>query len=736
MEARELEFYAHSRLDVPPSQWHRLDEHLARVAELGERFATVFGAGNAARLAGGWHDLGKYSGDFQRMLHDAAGTAAHIEGDGNERDHTSAGAQHAHDTLGKRGLPVLLAIACHHTGLKNLTDVRRRVKERGRRLLSAVCRRHPPPQVGSADGYELPSRLEPKNGRLSLELFVRMLFSAVVDADFLDTEAFYEPARAEERGQRPHVADIESKLSDHLDRLEARAPDTVVNRVRRDVREACQVRATDPIGLFTLSVPTGGGKTLAGMAFALAHARAHGLDRVVVAIPYTSIIEQSADVYREVFGKEVVIEHHASLDPEKETFRNRIACENWDAPVIVTTTAQLFESLFGARTSRCRKLHNLANAVVLLDEAQSLPGKVLPPILNVLTELSRHYRTSTVVCTATQPAFGRSPTLPDGLEGQREICPPSLDLFNRLDRVEVHWPRNEEPTSYEGLAKRVARHDTCLAIVHLRRDARDLCRLVDAEVGDQTCIHLSALMTPAHRSRTLAEIRRRRETGKPVRVVSTQLVEAGVDLDFPVVLRALAGLDSLAQAAGRCNREGRLDRGTLEVFVAPTKPPSGVPAAALGVATSMLRADPELDLFAPASQLEYFRRLYHASHLDAGYELQEARRKLQFGTVAEEFKLIDDRWSAPLVVAHDQAAEGRLARLRHDGPSRRALRALQPYTINVPRRDLARWVSQGAVTVINEIVHALEGPLANAYDNRFGLVVERVGDVDASVFIQ
>jgi len=729
-----MEFYAHSQPQVDECRWHRLTDHLKSVAELAAGFASVFDGGAAARLAGQWHDLGKYSGDFQRMIREANGLSAHIEGEGNERDHTTAGAQHAIDTLGPHAIPVMLAIACHHTGLKDFPDVRRRLKERGSRLLEAVRNQRPPQEVQNANGFELPTGLDPED-RLAFEFFVRMLFSALVDADFLDTEAFYDPGRTDSRGKRPSIPELATKLRVHLEQLEANAPHSEVNLVRRDVRLTCEKRAPEPPGLFTLTVPTGGGKTLAAMAFGLSHARTHGLDRVIVAIPYTSIIEQNASVYREVFGEDAIIEHHSSLDPEKETFRNRIASENWDAPIVVTTTVQLFESLFAVRTSRCRKLHNLANAVIILDEAQSLPGKLLPPILSALAELSRNYHTSTVVCTATQPAFGRSSTLPDGLEGQREICPPELNLFGRLNRVHLHWPSGKEPTPYDNLAKRIASHESCLAIVHLRKDARELCNLVDAELDDESCIHLSALMTPVHRNRTLTEVRRRQKAHEQVRVVSTQLVEAGVDLDFPVVLRALGGLDSLAQAAGRCNREGRLDRGVLEVFVPPTKPPRGVPETALGVATSMLRANPGLDPFAPATQLEYFRRLYEASHLDKGHELQAARRKLQFRTVADDFALIDDAWSAPLVVAHEAEADRRLAALRNEGPSRRTLRALQPYTVNVSRRALTAWVAQGVVLVIHDIVQALEGPLAASYHPRFGLIAEKVGEVDASSLV-
>ena len=367
-----------------------------------------------------------------------------------------------------------------------------------------------------------------------------------------------------------------TRFDEHMAELTRSAANTLVNRLRNQILQQCRDKAGQDPGFFSLTVPTGGGKTLSGMAFALEHAIAHGKRRIIHIIPYTSIIEQTAGIFRGIFG-EAVIEHHSSLDPEHETERSRLAAENWDAPVIVTTSVQFFESLFAARTSRCRKLHNIVDAVVVLDEAQLLPPEFLQPILNALNLLVVHYGVTVVLSTATQPAlesrtnsFGK--TVLRGLDHMREIIDDPDALYAKLERVHVRLPEDfHAGVSWERIAAEIAQHDSVLAIVNTRRQARELHALLP-----KGTIHLSALMCGQHRSDVIAGIKEKLRRDEPVRVVSTQLVEAGVDLDFPVVYRALSGLDSIAQAAGRCNREGRLDRGEVVVFVPPEPAPPGV----------------------------------------------------------------------------------------------------------------------------------------------------------------
>jgi len=486
--------------------------------------------------------------------------------------------------------------------------------------------------------------------------------------------------------------------------------------------------------VFTLTVPTGGGKTLAGITFALEHAVSHGLSRVIIAIPFTSIIEQNADVYRQALGEASVLEHHSALDPLRETAKNRVASENWDSPVVVTTTVQLFESLFANRPSACRKLHNLARSVIVLDEAQTVPPSLLSPLLCVLRSLVRDYGVTLVLSTATQPALTASSRLPEGLTGVREIVPSGVRAFERLRRVNVSWPETSVTTTYADLAREMSQEADVLAIVHRRADARELCEAVDREIGQPNTVHLSALMCPEHRSRVLRDVVTSKRRGDRVRLVATQLVEAGVDIDFAVVYRALAGLDAMAQAAGRCNREGLLDRpGDLRVFNAPTPPPLGVARVAQAVTISMLKANGELDLFDPDVFRQYFEKLYGTLDRDA-HGIQEQRARLNFRKVAAAFRLIENDWAAPVVVPYADAKH-RLAAIEQHGPSRDRLRALQRFIVNVPNKVREMWLAAGHARQVGDTVVALHEAFNHAYDDRFGLVVEKVGVWDPAALV-
>ena len=514
---------------------------------------------------------------------------------------------------------------------------------------------------------------------------------------------------------------LDQHLEDLVGGLAPAARGSIVNRARASVLAACREAAEQKPGLFALTVPTGGGKTLSAMAFALAHAERHGLRRVIAAIPYTSILEQNAQAYRDALGAEQVIEHHSNLDPDEESARNKLASENWDAPVVVTTNVQLFESLLANRTSRCRKVHNIARSVLLLDEVQTLPPDLLTPVLELLHELVTTFGCTVVLSTATQPAFEKREDFPDGLEGVREIAPNPRALSTQLRRFEVQWPDPDEAAvSWPELARDVEAHPRVLAIVHRRQDARELARLLP----DEGRFHLSALMCAAHRSKRLAEIKARlRVPGRVCRVVSTQLIEAGVDVDFPVVFRALGGLDSIVQAAGRCNREGALpEPGSLVVFKAPTAPPPGILRKGLESMTSLLRSrGPEIDPLEPEVIATYFRLLYAKIDRDRS-RVQTARSSLAFADVARLFRLIDDAWSCPLVVPWGDAPR-RLDRVRREGPTRDNLRALQPFTVNVAKRDMERLTEAGAVDLTLSPLASLAETHNHLYDAVWGLVI-------------
>lgn len=688
-----MEFLAHVRKDGERWYLHALEDHLREVGRRAGASADRFDVGEWARLAGLWHDLGKYSAAFQSMIQRESGydPEAHIET--GPRNHSTAGALHAVEKLGSAGRTLAYLIAGHHAGLPDWHGD----QNAGAALSTRLGQRQHldvlPLAAIPADILAPERPLLPKipGNAAGAHLWLRMLFSCLVDADFLDTEAFMSPEKVAERGSETDIVGLLARFDTHMAGFTNEHP-TPVNRVRADVLHQCRQQAELPPGLFSLTVPTGGGKTLASMAFALEHARHHGKRRIIYAIPYTSIIEQTAGIYRDIFGN-AVIEHHSSLDPDRETAKSRLATENWDAPVIVTTNVQLFESLFAAKTSRCRKLHNLVDSVIILDEAQTLPPELLQPCLDVLSLLAKHYGVTVVLCTATQPAltevasFGRELR---GLENVREIINEPQALFDALKRVSVDMPADFHACEdWDAVAEKVGAGGTAaLTIVNTRNDCRELWQRLNRMEGG--AIHLSASMCGAHRAQCIADIRQWLKADALVRVVSTQLIEAGVDVDFPVVYRALAGIDSIAQAAGRCNREGRRESGRVIVFVPPKAAPPGQLRRAEQTTISLM-AGTSLDPLAPTTFERYFRHFYLSEadwdkHDMHGLLVRDARdMQFQFRTAAEKFRYVDDAESQPILVWWDDS-RSLIGKLAKDGPERWLMRKLQRYAVNLPRR--------------------------------------------------
>ena len=723
---------AHSDGENPP---HLLRDHLLAVAELAaSKAAGIEGGEPWARIAGRWHDLGKYRPGFQKYVRHAKADDAHIEGrvPGRDKTHSAAGALWAKKTLkdkfganGELASRVLAyLIASHHAGLYdwngglderlNETDSLTEMQE-----ALAAC----PPDEITAVGNFVPDLRNIPGGSAGFSLWVRMLFSCLVDADFLDTEEFFDAGKPhEQKRTRKGFPSLDSMHGAFDAYMEAKALDanrSDVNTHRANILRQCRDKATLAPGFFSLTVPTGGGKTLSSLAFALEHIKTHpaksGPRRIIYAIPYTSIIEQTADVFRDALkslGDEVLIEHHSQADADEkdETARSRLACENWDAPLIVTTNVQLFESLFAAKTSRCRKLHNIVNSVIVLDEAQQLPPDFLQPILDMLNLLVKHYGVTVVLCTATQPAlssteyFDASRNL-RGLENVREIIDDPDALYTKLKRVNVELPTDWQTSmSWPQVAEELTAEDCVLAIVSTRKAARELHGLMPTGT-----LHLSALMCGAHRSVVIEEIKSRlqgkregRDT-RPLRVISTQVVEAGVDLDFPVVWRALAGLDSIAQAAGRCNREGLIARGgRVVVFVPPSAPPRGLLRKAASACTSVLHGQETEPLTRDLFEA-YFRQLYHAVDLDAKgivplLTVEPSTLGAQFRSAALAFRLIDDDDSVPVVVRYDANHNQLnlwLNTLAKEGPQRWLMRKLQRFTVSIKKREAERLLGRG-----------------------------------------
>jgi CRISPR-associated endonuclease/helicase Cas3 len=709
---------------------HALAEHLHEVGELAADFAQHFGM-DWARLAGRWHDLGKYRPRFQKYIRLASGfeADAHIKGESGKAPHSTAGAvlacEHFENAgFGHAGRVLAYLIAGHHAGLADWFDgLNPRLDlPTSRDELNEALAENPPAELLDAGDFKPDLRAIP-GGKNGFALWIRMLFSSLVDADFLDTERYMNPDKFAQRNTWPTLVELAPLFDTHMADLAAKTQPTPVNTIRADILRQCRENALLAPGLFSLTVPTGGGKTLSAMAFALAHAKVHSTEerpirRVIHVIPYTSIIEQTADIFRSIFG-EAVIEHHsnAESEPGQETSASRLACENWDAPIVVTTNVQFFESLFAARTSRCRKLHNLVDSVVILDEAQLLPPEFLQPILDVLNLLSSHYGVTVVLSTATQPALSTREYFDArqnlrGLDNVREIVSDPDALYTALERVDVRLPADwHTPTDWPNLAAELAAHDSVLTIVNTRKDARALW-----EQMPQGTLHLSALMCGVHRSQIIANIRTRLKDGVSTRVVSTQLIEAGVDVDFPVVYRALAGLDSIAQAAGRCNREGRQDgKGKVVVFVPPHGRLPDMVKKGADKTIDVLHGIVEQPL-ARTRFANYFERLFSACELDAKgicEDLFMAHDKLDghelavnFRSAADKFRLIADEDSAPIIVRYrgaggqDDSIDKWLATLRKEKPQRWLMRKLQRYTVNLHRIQAMTLLNQGDIEEI------------------------------------
>ncbi len=711
-----------------------LSEHLTNTAQKAGEFAAVFGAEMWGRAAGLLHDDGKSSASFQKRLR---GMRVRI-------DHSTPGAKYAFNHLrSPRGAGKLLAycIAGHHTGIPD-----------GKEGDDETCLVRRLAHSTEGPGFlasVLPSVLEPvpipkpptHGGKIafSTAFFARMIYSCLVDADFLDTECFVDPAQSEKRGDAPELAELKPIFDEHISRLLANAERTEVNRLRARILEQCRGAAGFHPGLFSLTVPTGGGKTLSSMAFALDHALAYGLRRIIYVIPYTSIIEQTAQVFRDIFGSKAVLEHHSNLVQELKgeegdmEERRRLAAENWDVPIVVTTNVQFFESFFANRSSKTRKLHNTAKSVVILDEAQMLPVPILRPTLEVIRELAEHYGVTIVLCSATQPALTTNDEFRNGLEEVREITRQPLHLERAFQRVRE---KRLGKTSDSEIVRLICEHDRCLCILNTRKHARVLFQDFG---GIEGSFHLSAAMCPVHRSRILGDskepmkgtVRQRLRDGEPCRLVSTQLVEAGVDVDFPVVIRAMSGIDSIVQAAGRCNREGKvIESGRLYIFTPQDGLPAGHFRQTAQVSELVLhnRTGAVID---SDTVRAYFKELYWLKDHDGGLDTKGILSLLTAGalggdfpfkTVAELYHLISDA-QIPIIIPFDERAAAFCDELRYNTSPGWLLRQLQPYTVQVYPSVLAGLKLAGYVESLqDERYHILTDiGRREAYDDQFGL---------------
>lgn len=725
---------------------HLLSEHLRGVGELAEQFAAQINPQlcEAARWTGLLHDLGKYREEFQQYLRGQRKGS-------HETHHAVYGAKLAYN---QKKLVLAFAIAAHHAGLHDAEGLRELLKD-ARYDFSCLptLQERFEAEVGKLNlNFSEPAWARDK---LRLELLTRMIFSALVDADFLDTEAHYQLQPRTTFALQP-----EQLLQQLIAEKNSKSTAGELNALRNRIFQQCLDAAEKPPGFFSLTVPTGGGKTFSAMAFALRHAALHGLRRVIVVIPYLSIIEQNAAQYRRIFDPEnqgIVIEHHSAIkvadDTDEAQRRSPLeyAAENWDAPIIVTTSVQFIESLFASRTSRCRKLHNIARSVVICDEVQTLPTHLLNPLLSVLRELQRTYGVSFVFSTATQPAFRRSSSVTEGFAENEitEITQDTSATFAQLQRVRYRFTSPPQTMSWASIAEQMTERRQALCVVNTRRHAFELWDELHRSLPEEeraSVFHLSSWMCAQHRFALLGDdkaieadtIRARLKRGAPCRVVSTQLIEAGVDVDFPLVYRALAPLDSIVQAAGRCNREGRLTdangQATLGEVVLFTPEnhtlPPGIYQTATGITNTLLAQITEAQL-ATDHQLfaQYFMQLYQYADTDAK-AIQALRNDFNFRTVAQEARVIKDD-TRPVIVPYGDAPRI-IADIRNKGRenfTRNDLRRLQRYIVNLYARD---FLLLEALQQVHELFPNWEMyVLAEGfYSDRFGVILNQRSEED------
>ncbi len=698
-------YYAHKAED---GRLQTVEEHLRGTAEYAAKFAAAFGAAEHGYLAGMAHDIGKQSEAFQRRLNGGA-----------KVDHATAGAI---ECVKVNEVHTALAVLGHHGGLADTGNMRTDLPGTSSaygRIKKGIQNGIPPYEWN--EKLSVPSVRFVDADKLTQSFWTRMLYSCLVDADYLDTERFMTGGRnMEHYASLPELLD---KLTDYV--APWWNPQNELNRYRCDILKTCFENGRQSKGLYSLTVPTGGGKTISSLAFALSHAVHNNMDRVIYVIPYTSIIDQNAAVFREILGDDNVIEHHSNVvcDEDNETdlqhCRKRWATENWDAPVVVTTAVQFFESLYSNRPSNCRKLHNIANSVIIFDEAQMIPMPHLRPCVAAIAKLVSDFGASAVLCTATQPILNDllaeyAPKYP-----VLELCPRTSELYEKFRRVTY---KDAGEINNEKLTALLRSNEQVLCIVNSRKQAQ----YIFESLPDDGSFHLSTLMIPVHRQSVLAEIRKRLSEGRPCRVISTSLVEAGVDVDFPVVYREKAGLDSIMQAAGRCNREGRrcAEDSVVVVYEGETAPPVLFRTNIGATCETMAVHD---DIGSPEAVKHYFTALrsFVGEQIDRNNIVSALQKgiagcELPFETVAKRFKLIDSNTKTIYVPMGDGVAV--LERIRSGVASRYDYRKAGRYSVAVYPDHYERLRVAGVLHELDESAAILLDP--SIYDENMGLSLE------------
>jgi CRISPR-associated endonuclease/helicase Cas3 len=680
-------------------------EHLKNTASLSAQFAEPFHAANEAYACGMLHDLGKYSNAFQKRLHG-----------GMKTDHSTAGAKVAISLL--KDQYIAFCVAGHHSGLPDLGSS---VDSEESGTLWARLKKNVEDFSSYQDEVVLPPSRIPKElitTPFDSQFFIRMLYSCLVDADFLDTESFM----SNDSIERMHhsIEPLRRKLNAYIEPW--MHPCNALNKERCNILNAVINGANNKQGLFTLTVPTGGGKTIASMAFALQHAAVNNMSRVIYVIPYCSIIEQTQHVFENVFGNENVIAHYANVEYDTENHdesnKRYLAAENWDSPIVLTTAVQFFESLYGNKSSICRKLHNIANSVIIFDEAQMMPVSYLTPCCEAISELIRNYHCTAVLCTATQPALNRLFSKPEMLPDRNIIeLYPHNEIKPIFQRVSYQFDGN---LSDEDLAQRLKSEDEVLCIVNSRDQAHDLYNLV----GGDGIYHLSTRMTANDRKKILRIVKQRLLNGETCKVISTSLIEAGVDVDFPTVYRSFAGLDSIIQAGGRCNREGKQSKSNSIVHVFDTN--RTIPPLLLQNIQAAKKAIEEVpDPTSEQCISKYFEFLFYTlrgeDNLDSSNAIQGSNQ-MKFKSVSESFHLIETS-ECTVYVSNEKNREA-IKQYRLYGPNRQLMRLLSTDAVSIPVYQFREMVRKGDVEKVDENTGILVNELL--YDCNTGLCLEDI----------
>ena len=707
------------------------EEHCLEVAELAKEFASEFDMGEWGYVLGLLHDKGKEKHQFQEYIRDVNGIPGHKDWTQKGKAHSYVGA-----ILAKQLFPYVYPmlsypIMGHHTELEDYYDFHKK--------MSSVI----PNEVTPCD---LNTQLSIPSSLIKLSAFdyatvIRMLFSCLKDADNLCTEKFMQPQKYQLRGNKISIPEMLDKLERYLKQLKERSVDSEVNRIRKRVQDICRQEAEGDKGFYGLTVPTGGGKTLSSILWALLHAKRNHQKRIIIAIPYTSIIVQTASILKDIFGEDNVLEHHCNFNVEdatdnvEEREKIALATENWDYPIIVTTNVRLFESMFSNKRSDCRKLHNIANSVIILDEVQALPIGFLQPIISTLKLYRQVFGVSVLFTTASQPilcgqhvSWGLSKLSGIDEKDWHEIIPAEEKLYDKLRRVEIH--ADKEISTYDEIANRMAKHNRVLCIVNSRKDAQEIFKKLPDE---GFTIHLSRLMYPEHVSSSIEQIKKALKSDCPIiRVVSTQLVEAGVDIDFPVVFRQEAGLDSILQAAGRCNREGHRELGHTYVFKLPNQSNKGVLKGAIEAYYQFKLDGKHYDWLSPEAMHTYFRNLYQSAVFDEREIIKKCKNSpnagcltCDFESIHHDFKMIADDGIGVVVLNSEN--KDLIQKVKNTGViDHLTIKHLGKYTVNIQERDFEQLKKDHSIEEIVNMSGIYCTQKENQYNQYMGLLFKNL----------